>query len=308
MEVRFNRLHFLNANAEYPAASLVLLGCPFDGTASYQPGSRFAPNAIREASQAIESYSPEQDKDLSSIALCDLGDLELPFGNTPIILDLINQAIDQVLNDRKVPITIGGEHLITLPVITAFKKYYPDLMVVHIDAHSDLREEYLGERLSHSTVMRRVLEVIGESNLIQVGIRSGTQEEFLLARQIGCQYKINQIDCQYKTNQIDCQYKTNQSDLRGDLADIAQKVQGKPLYISLDLDVLDPSVLPGTGTPEPGGLTFAQLIQVLYTLRAGNVVGMDVVELLPYQTPHQVSSIVAAKIIRESILLYFSAH
>ncbi len=295
MEVRFNRLHFLNANAEYPAASLVLLGCPFDGTASYQPGSRFAPNAIREASQAIESYSPDQDKDLSSIALCDLGDLELPFGNTPIILDLINQAIDQVLNDRKVPITIGGEHLITLPVITAFKKYYPDLMVVHIDAHSDLREEYLGERLSHSTVMRRVLEVIGESNLIQVGIRSGTQEEFLLARQIGCQYKINQGDLKG-------------SDLSGDFADIAQKVQGKPLYISLDLDVLDPSVLPGTGTPEPGGLTFAQLIQVLYTLRAGNVVGMDVVELLPYQTPHQVSSIVAAKIIRESILLYFSAH
>jgi len=293
MEVRFNHLRFLNANAGYPAASLVLLGCPFDGTASYQPGSRFAPNAIREASQAIESYSPDQDKDLSGIALCDLGDLELPFGNTPIILDLINQAIDKVLNDRKIPITMGGEHLIALPVITAFKKYYPDLMVVHIDAHSDIREEYLGERLSHSTVMRRVLEVIGESSLIQVGIRSGTQEEFLLARQIGCQYKTNQCNLRG-------------SDLRGDFADIAQKIQGRPLYISLDLDVLDPSVLPGTGTPEPGGLTFAQLIRILYTLRAENVVGMDVVELLPYQTPHQVSSIVAAKIIRESILLYFA--
>lgn len=298
MEVRFNHLRFLNANAEYPAASLVLLGCPFDGTASYQPGSRFAPNAIREASQAIETYSPDQDKDLSSIAFCDLGDLELPFGNTPIILDLINQAIDKVLNDRKIPITLGGEHLLSLPVITAFKKYYPDLMVVHIDAHSDLREEYLGERLSHSTVMRRVLEVIGESNLIQVGIRSGTMEEFLFARQIGCQYK---------TDQSDLIMGSMGSDLRGDFADIAQKIQGKPIYISLDLDVLDPSVLPGTGTPEPGGLTFAQLIRILYALRAGNVVGMDVVELLPYQTPHQASSIVAAKIIRESILLYFAA-
>jgi agmatinase len=301
MEVRFNHLRFLNANAEYPDASLVLLGCPFDGTASYQPGSRFAPNAIREASQAIESYSPDQDKDLSSIPFCDLGDLELPFGNTPVILDLINQAIDQVLNDRKVPITLGGEHLITLPVITAFKKYYPDLMVVHIDAHADLRAEYLGERLSHSTVMRRVLEMVGESNLIQIGIRSGTQEEFLLARRIGCQYKTNQGDLRCDINN-----QSDQSDLGGVLADIARKVQGKPLYISLDLDVLDPSVLPGTGTPEPGGLTFAQLIQILYTLQAGNVVGMDVVELLPYQTPHQVSSIVAAKIIRESILFYFA--
>jgi agmatinase len=300
MEVRFNHLRFLDANAQYPAASLVLLGCPFDGTASYQPGSRFAPNAIREASQAIESYSPDQDKELSSIALCDLGDLELPFGNTPVILDLINQAIDQVLNDRKVPITLGGEHLITLPVITAFKKYYPDLMVVHIDAHADLRDDYLGERLSHSTVMRRVLEMVGEPNLIQLGIRSGTQEEFLLARRIGCQYKV--IDQDNLRGDL-----SDQNDPRGTLADMARKVQGKPVYISLDLDVLDPSVLPGTGTPEPGGLTFAQLIQVLYTLREVNVVGMDIVELLPYQTFDQVSSIVAAKIIRESILLYFAA-
>lgn len=298
MEVRFNHLHFLNADAEYPDASVVLLGCPFDGTASYQPGSRFAPNAIREASQAIESYSPHQDRDLSSISFCDLGDLELPFGNTPIILGLINQAMDQVLNDRKVPVTLGGEHLITLPVITAFKKYYPDLMVVHIDAHADLRDEYLGERLSHSTVMRRALEIIGESNLIQIGIRSGTQEEFVLARRLGCQYR---------TNQIGYQYETNQNDLKVDLVDITRKIEGKPLYISLDLDVLDPSVLPGTGTPEPGGLTFAQLIQILSALRKGKVVGMDVVELLPYQTPHQVSSIVAAKIIREAILFYFAA-
>ncbi|MEW5802635.1 MAG: agmatinase [bacterium] len=293
MEVRFNHLRFLNANADYSSSPVVVLGCPFDGTSTYQPGSRFAPNAVREASLAIESYSPEQNKDLSCVNLCDLGDLELPFGNTSRVLDLINLAIDQVLNERKVTITLGGEHLISLPVITAFKKHHPDLVVVHLDAHADLREEYLGEKLSHSTVMRRVLEVTGDSNLIQIGIRSGTQEEFLLARSIGCQYSIHHGN-------------NNRNTTGDDLRKIERKIQGKPLYISLDLDVLDPSVLPGTGTPEPGGFTFAQLMQVLSILRAGNVVGMDIVELLPYQTPHQVSSIVAAKIMRESILLYFS--
>lgn len=289
MEVRFNRLHFLDANAEYADASVVLLGCPFDGTSTYQPGSRFAPNAIREASWALESYSPDIDKDLSKMAFCDLGDLELPFGNTQRALDLISQAIDQVLNDGKVPITLGGEHLITLPVITAFQKYYPDLMVIHLDAHADLRDEYLGERLSHSTVMRRVLELVGDSHLIQVGIRSGSQEEFLLARRIGYQYKTHHKTCQ------------------GDIDTIERKIQAQPVYISLDLDVLDPSALPGTGTPEPGGLSFHQLIQILSIFLSARVVGMDVVELLPYQTPHQVSSIVAAKIIREALLLYFAS-
>ncbi|MEW6380345.1 MAG: agmatinase [bacterium] len=289
MEARFNRLHFLDANAEYADASLVLLGCPFDGTSTYQPGSRFAPNAIREASWAVESYSPDLNRNLSQVAFCDLGDLELPFGNTQRALDLINQAIDQVLNDHKVPITLGGEHLISLPVITAFRKHYPDLLVIHLDAHADLRDEYLGERLSHSTVMRRVLEMIGDSRLIQVGIRSGCQEEFLIARRIGGEYKTH--------------HKTSQADLEI----IERKIQAQPVYISLDLDVLDPSALPGTGTPEPGGLSFHQLMQVLSIFRAARVVGMDVVELLPYQTPHQVSSIVAAKIIREALLLYFAS-
>jgi len=284
METRFNSLHFLNAQPEYTAASLVLLGCPFDGTSSYQPGSRFAPNAIREASWALESYSPKLNRDLSEINFCDLGDLELPFGNTQRALALIEQTIDHLLNEHKVPITLGGEHLISLPIIKAVKKYYPDLMVIHLDAHADLRDEYLGEQLSHGTVMRRVLEFVEGSHLIQIGIRSGTREEFLLARKIGCQYKA----------------------WPSDLEIIKQKINGYPIYISLDLDILDPAVLPGTGTPEPGGLTFDQVIEILSTFQAAEVVGMDVVELLP-QPPHQVSSIVAAKIIRESLLLYFSS-
>lgn len=286
MEIQFNHLHFLKAGAEYSAAFVVLLGCPFDGTASYLPGSRFGPNAIREASQALESYSPALERDLLEIGICDLGDLELPFGNTPRILDLIEQAINKILKDQKIPIILGGEHLISLPIITAFTQHYPDLMIIHLDAHADLRDKYLGERLSHATVMRRIVELVGKDALIQLGIRSGTHEEFAFAHRIGCQYPSHD---------------------HSDLSLIEQKIQGKNIYISLDLDILDPAVLPGTGTPEPGGITFKQLIQILSFLRAGNVVGMDIVELLPYQTPHQMSSVIAAKIVRESLLLFFTS-
>ena len=283
MEVRFNHLHFLEASSEYQESRLVIFGCPFDGTASYLPGSRFAPNAIREASQAIESFSPEQKKDLARLSFCDLGDLELPFGNTERVLDLIKRAVSHILQDKKIPIVLGGEHLITLPIITSFKRFHSDFMVIHIDAHADLREEYLGEKLSHATVMRRVVELIGKDRLIQIGIRSGTKEEFDFARQIGGQFSINEQD----------------------LSLVQEKVKGKKIYLSLDLDILDPSVLPGTGTPEPGGLEFQQLIQVLSSLKETKVVGMDMVELLPYQIPHQISSSVAAKILRESLLMYF---
>lgn len=285
MEINFNHLRFLDADTEYAAAQLILLGCPFDGTTTYQPGSRFAPTAIRQASQSLESYSPIQKKDLPQISLCDLGDLELPFGNTPRILNLIEQAITQLLRDEKIPIVLGGEHLITLPIISAFRGPYPDLILVHLDAHTDLRDEYLGEKLSHATVMRRVIELIGNENLIQVGIRSGTQEEFAFASRIGCQYNTK-----------------NQQDL----STLQQKIKGKNIYISLDLDILDPSILPGTGNPEPGGYSFRHLIEVLSVFKAGNVVGMDIVELLPYQTPHQISSIAAATILKESLLLYFT--
>ena len=285
MEIQFNHLRFIDAATDYSVASLILLGCPFDGTATYRPGSRFAPNAIREASQALESYSPTLKKEFSQVSLCDLGDLELPFGNTPRVLNLIEQAITRLLNDGKIPIVLGGEHLITLPIISAFRQSYPDLMVVHLDAHTDLRDEYLGEKLSHATVMRRVVQLIEKNHLIQVGIRSGSQEEFAFADQIGCQYSIKD---------------------QHDLSLLQQKIQGKNIYITLDLDILDPSILPGTGNPEPGGLSFSQLLQLLSVFKAGKVVGMDIVELLPYQTPHQISSMVAATLLRESLLLYFT--
>ena len=281
--MNFDHLHFLGATSDYSSAKVILLGCPFDGTSSYLPGSRFAPNSIREASDGLETYSPIQNRDLSEIFLCDLGDLQLPFGNTPRILDIIEEAISTILNDSKIPFIMGGEHLISFPIIAAFTKHYSNLMVIQLDAHADLRDNYLGEKLSHSTVMRRVIEKIGDSNLIQLGIRSGTKEEFGFAQKIGSLYGINNYE----------------------LDEIKNKIKGKDIYISIDLDVLDPSILPGTGTPEPGGLKFNELINILPFFKTANVVGMDVVELLPQTTSNKISSIVAAKIIRESLLLYF---
>ena len=284
MKIKFNHLHFLGATSAYSSAKVVLCGCPFDGTTTYLPGSRFAPNAIREASDVLETYSPILNRDLSEIPLCDLGDLELPFGNTPRILNLIKKAISNILNDGKIPLIMGGEHLITYPIISAYTKYYPNLSVIQLDAHADLRENYLGEKLSHSTVMRRIVETVGGSNLIQLGIRSGTQEEFDFARQIGSLYDLNNDQLNVIKNQI----------------------EGKEIYISIDLDILDPSIMPGTGTPEPGGLDFEKLIEILTFFKEANVVGMDIVELLPQKSSNQISSsIVAAKIIRESLLLYF---
>ncbi len=267
MEVIYRHLRLLEADSDYPKAKAVLFGCPFDGTASYQAGSRFAPNAIREASQAIETYSPSQNRDLANLSICDLGDLELPFGNTERALNLIGTAITNLLNDHKIPITLGGEHLITFPIIKAFCEQCPDLMVIHLDAHADLRDEYLGERFSHATVMRRVLELVGESNLIQIGIRSGTEEEFALAERIGCRYEIG---------------GSNLEQLHSVLGVIKEKTANKNIYLSLDLDILDPATLPGTGTPEPGGLSFNQLIGILSVFQAAKVAGMDMVELILY--------------------------
>lgn len=281
--MNFDHLYFLGASSDYSSGKIILIGCPFDGTTTYLPGSRFASNSIREASDSLETFSPVQNRDLSEISLCDLGDLQLPFGNTPRILGLIEQAISKILNDGKIPFVIGGEHLISLPIISAFTKHYSNLIVIQLDAHADLRDEYLGEKLSHSTVMRRIIEKVGVANLIQLGIRSGTKEEFNFARQIGSLYSINNKE----------------------LDKIKNKIKGKDIYISIDLDVLDPSILPGTGTPEPGGLNFNQLINILPFFKEANVVGMDVVELLPQTTSDKTSSVVAAKIIRESLLLYF---
>lgn len=283
MNLPFVEQTFLSAKTSWREAKAVILGCPYDGSASFRPGARFGPSSIRKASWGIETYSPYFHRDLTSCSLHDMGDLELPFGEKRISLDLIRKALRKILSSKKFPILLGGDHLITLPVIEEVFKIYPDLHLVHIDAHTDLREDYLGEALSHSTVMRKVVEHLGRGRLFQIGIRSGTEEEFALARKMKSIVSLNQAS----------------------LKSMANHLRNKPVYVSLDLDVIDPGLCPGVGTPEPGGLTFQDLLSLIKSLRNLPVVGFDLVELTPDYDPTQISSVTASVILREMIVAFY---
>jgi agmatinase len=282
MNLPFMEQTFLSAKASWREAKAVILGCPYDGSASFRPGARFGPSAIRKASWGIETYSPYLNRDLASCSIHDMGNLELPIGEKRTSLDLIRKALQKILSSEKFPILLGGDHLITLPVIEEALKIYPDLHLVHIDAHTDLREEYLGETLSHSTVMRKILDRLGKKKLFQIGIRSGTEEEFKLARRLKSIVPLNQASLKFMVK-----YLRNSS-----------------VYLSLDLDVFDPGLCPGVGTPEPGGLTFRELISLLKILQPLHVIGFDLVELTPDYDPMQISAVTASVILREMILAF----
>ena len=282
MKLPFIETTFISAKASFPESTAVILGCPFDGTASFRPGARFGPSAIRKASWGIETFSPYSDRDLTSLRVHDMGDLDVPLGDKKISFRLIQDGLRKILSARKFPILLGGDHLISLPVVEEMLRVHPHLQLVHIDAHTDLREDYLGETLSHSTVMKKLLGPLGKGRLSQIGVRSGTEEEFRLARRL----------------------KTIVSPRQGSVRSMVKRLKNLPVYISLDLDVIDPSLLPGVGTPEPGGLTFQEFIALLKELRSLHVVGFDVVELTPDYDPSQVSSVTASVILREMILAF----
>jgi len=273
--------NFIGCDSGYDEAGLVLFGAPFDGTASFRPGARFAGKEIRAQSFGIETYSPYQDKDLTEINVFDAGDLELCIGQPEVALKQTGDFIAQIINDNKRPVMIGGEHLLTLAAARAMYKLYPDLHIIHFDAHTDLRDDYLGAKLSHATVMRRVWELLGDGKIFQFGIRSGEREEFLWAKEHIFTRKINFYG----------------------LENVVKKLKGKPVYFTLDLDVLDPSVLPGTGTPEPGGVSFNELLDAVLNLKPLDIVGFDMVELSPIYDLSGASTIAACKILRELLLL-----
>lgn len=272
---------FIGCDNSYNESSVVLFGAPFDGTTSFRPGTRFAPTAIRPDSYGLETYSPYLDLDLEDYTLSDLGDVDLPFGNTEKALELIEQTASQIVKDNKKSLMIGGEHLVTLPVIKAYAKKYPDLRIIHLDAHTDLREDYLGEPMSHATVIRHCWELLGDERIYQFGIRSGLKSEFVWAKD---HTKLHPFSIQA-------------------LADRLPELQNVPVYLTIDLDVLDPSIFPGTGTPEPGGITMKELLDGLCQLKGLNLVGADVVELSPHYDTSGVSTAVACKVIREVALL-----
>jgi len=272
---------FIGCDNEYNESEIVVFGAPFDSTTSFRPGTRFASSAMRTESIGIETYSPYQDMDLEDIPVFDAGDLELTFGNAAATLDTIREFTQKVLSDSKVPLMIGGEHLVTLGTVRALAEKYPDLHIIHFDAHADLREDYMGEKLSHATVMRRCWEIIGDDKIFQFGIRSGERLEF-----------------EWGKNHV----QTNKFSFTR-LNETIDRLKGKPVYFTLDLDVLDPSIFPGTGTPEAGGVTFNELLGAVMKLSQLNIVGLDINELSPVYDHSGVSTAVACKLLRELIMI-----
>ena len=279
--LRKNIETFLCCDREWQEAGTVLFGAPFDSTTSYRPGSRFGSAAIRRESYGIESYSPYQDKDLLDSAVFDSGDLELPFGDTALALAQIEERAAAILGAGKRPFLLGGEHLVTLGAFRAAFEKYQDIHILHFDAHADLREDYLGVGLSHACVLRRCWELVGDGKIFQFGIRSGDREEF-----------------RWGASHV----STHTFDLNG-LESCLEQLGDTPVYFTLDLDVLDPSVFPGTGTPEPGGVSFEELRKaVTLVCQKANVVACDVNELSPPYDPSGVSTMAACKIVREMLL------
>lgn len=267
--------NWMAQNPDYETSDIIMLGLPFDGTVSYRTGSRFAPEQIRLASWGLEEYSPLFDKELSDVNFHDAGDLEFPLGNTYKTLEQIETNVREIYKDGKRVFGIGGEHLVTLPEVKAVSEFYKDLAVVHFDAHTDLREEYLGEEMSHSAVIRHISKFVKPQNIKQIGIRSGMKEEWDFMR-------LNNTLC-HKYSDIDA-------------------LKDKPVFVTVDLDCLDTSIMPGTGTPEAGGMTFNELTGWFKYLKDFNIVGADVVELAPDYDASGASTAVATKVIRELLM------
>ena len=278
---------FLGCGTSYEDARIVLFGAPFDSTTSYRPGTRFASRTMRSESYGLETYSPGQNLDLEDAAVYDGGDLELCFGNTQAALDEIEQYARSVHADGKLPFLIGGEHLVTLPAFRAAYEKYRDIAVIHFDAHTDLRDDYLGAKLSHATVLRRIWDIAGDGNIFQFGIRSGERAEFYWAEE---HTKLQKFDFQGLDKAI-------------------AECGNRPVYLTIDLDVMDPSCFPGTGTPEAGGVTFLQLLQAaLQVIRGCRVVACDMVELSPPYDPSGCSTATALKLLREMLLALEASH
>ncbi len=273
---------FIGCDSDYEESKIVLFGAPFDSTTSFRPGARFGSSAIRHESFGIETYSPYQDKDLLDRKVFDCGDLELSFGLPEAALNDIEEQTRTILNDGKLPLMIGGEHLVTYGAVKAVFEKYPDLQIIHFDAHCDLRDDYLGAKLSHACVIRRCFDLVGDNKIHQFCIRSGEREEFLFAKEHTDMHKFS-FD---------------------GLSEVCEELNknNTPVYFTIDLDCLDPAVFCGTGTPEAGGVDFPKLLDAILTVSGTNIVGADINELAPMLDQSGASTAVACKVLRELIL------
>ncbi len=273
---------FIGCDAAFADARLVLFGAPFDSTTSFRPGARFGSSAMRHESFGIETYSPYQDRDLTDCAIFDSGDLELCFGSAEAALADVEARAAEILKADKMPILLGGEHLVTLGAVRAAAQKYPDLHIIHFDAHADLRDDYLGAKLSHACVIRRCHDILGDGRIHQFCIRSGDREEFRFARQ---------------------HTELHPFSFEGlDTVCARLIAENAPVYLTIDLDCLDPACFPGTGTPEAGGVTFPQLLTAILQVAQLNVVAADLNELAPMLDPSGASTAMACKVLRELLL------
>ena len=271
---------FMGSRRDPAGCRVGLFGVPYDGTTSFRPGTRFGPAAIREVSQGLETYCPQLDLDLEDLAYADLGAVDIPFGAPEPVVNAVQQATTAVLDLGLNPLMLGGEHSISSGAVAAVANQHPDLVLVQLDAHADLREEWLGARHSHACAMRRCLEVLPSGDLLQLAIRSGTRDEFHELHSSG----------------------RRMDDVQA-LRDAMAPWTGRPIYLTVDLDWFDPAVLPGTGTPEPGGFLWRDFAAVVDVLRRHRLVAADVVELAPQLDSSGVSSVLAAKVTRSLMLL-----
>ena len=276
---------FIGCDSEYDQARIVLYGAPFDSTTSFRPGARFGSSAMRHESFGLETYSPYQDADLTDCAVFDSGDMELCFGSAEAALQDIEARAAEILTDGKFPLLLGGEHLVTLGAVRAVVQKYPNLHMIHFDAHADLRDDYLGAKLSHACVLRRCHDLLGDGRIHQFCIRSGDREEFRFARTHTDLHPFGFDGLEACVSSL--------------------RAQGVPIYFTIDLDCLDPSAFPGTGTPEAGGVSFVQLLEAIRTVCTANVVGADVNELAPALDASGVSTATACKVLREFILALY---
>ena len=273
---------FIGCESAYGDADMVIFGAPFDSTTSYRPGARFGSSAMRHESFGLETYSPYQNRDLTDYKIFDGGDLELCFGNSKTALADIENCTEHILADHKIPVLLGGEHLVTLGSVQAVYKKYPEMHILHFDAHADLRDEYLGEPLSHACVMRRCHDLLGDGRIHQFCIRSGEREEFLFAK---AHTDFHPFDFT-GLEPLVCALEESRT----------------PVYLTIDLDCLDPSVFPGPGTPEAGGVSFLQLLKAIVSAGRLNIVGADVNELAPMLDASGASTAAACKVLRELLL------
>ncbi|CAH0151382.1 agmatinase [Peribacillus sp. NPDC101481] len=275
---------FIKSHPVFEESEAVLYGMPMDWTVSFRPGSRFGPTRIREVSIGLEEYSPYLDRELEEVKFFDAGDIPLPFGNPQRSIDMIEKYVDSLLDAGKFPIGMGGEHLVTWPVIKAMFKKYPDMAIIHMDAHTDLREDYEGEPLSHASIIRKSAELIGPKNVYSFGIRSGLKEEFQWAKENGMHI--------------------SKFEVLEPLKEVLPQLAGRPVYVTIDIDVLDPAHAPGTGTVDCGGITSKELLASIHEIARSeiNVVGCDLVEVAPIYDPSEQTANTASKLIREMIL------